>query len=594
MAKEVYVEVANKAKNSKKGHIGVEDISRKILKGYIGDDDGIARMFFQGGKIILPPSVGETSFSGSSLIYSGWDPDDDGNKLTCKRLGNFLFISSNVFKYGYLKGLYVINMETHIVKQITNSGADYIHGLELKENRFLISNGNVSFLYNGETETATQLSIGGGWNHKVELGDKVIIRSQNNTVDLYLYNQKTERFTSLGLPLHDIKSTSQGIFAYASFGTSTSYPRYLRFNPSSETFTEITVLNYNEDGTTTVYNVTANVYISMFEDKYGTLWATGQGWTNAQYYDGKQFIAKSLADLPTACFYGLTIKRIGSNDYFWAATGMYRFAGSSIEKVANITVNTYDVSNWQISCGCEQDGALFIHYWLRWNASHYGFVSKIKDGEVTDLTGRLLNNTGATGYAEIDGVFYFSTAGEIHKVEDGIFTTIASNGFFIDRFFKLGDLFFMTDSSKLYEYKDGVIKTLVTKSGGDSMSVVQAGSFINVIGYYKTYDSYYNINISSYSDVSIRTYNLITGEVKTLSTKVRYRLGQTAYVGYSARKVYDMFGNAVNSYSFDINTVTDYLTRGASATNWSNHNILAYIGGSELSFLYEVPRRMGI
>ena len=131
---------------------------------------------------------------------------------------------------------------------------------------------------------------------------------------------------------------------------------------------------------------------------------------------------------------------------------------------------------------------------------------------------------------------------------------------------------YASNSSTLYKYEDGAFVSLVTKNAGDNMSVVQAGSFICVIGYYGTYNTD--------SESAIKTYNLINGEVTTLSTTVRYKLGETSFVSTNSKKVHDVFGNSINSYSFDINSV---------AGGGSNHNVLGRVTDSNLSLLYEVP-----
>ena len=337
MAKEVYVEVANKAKNSKKAHIGVEDISRKILKGYIGDDDGIARMFFQGGEIILPPSVGEVSYTGEDLIYNSWN-DSANNYLICKKLGDFIFISSNnytgVSSNGQkLNGLYVVNMKTSTLTQITTSGHTYTHAIELKENRYLVSNssGNI-FLYNGETETATSLSIGTGFNHKIDVGNKVLIRSQSTSADLYLYDKTSETFTSLGLPLHDILETSQGIFAFASFGTSSSYMRVYKFNAVSETFEE--VIYYTTANTTS--SITADLTQRMYEDRYGGIWICSNAESATPHvYDGTYFSAKweDASTSPNFAYLTPPIFKLGDDECFIVGGKVWAFSGNTIKSI---------------------------------------------------------------------------------------------------------------------------------------------------------------------------------------------------------------------------------------------------------------------
>lgn len=573
-----YIGVNNISKNISKIYVGVDGIAREIKKGYVGVD-GIAKLFFisESGEIILPPSVGETSYTGESLVYSGWDANN--NYLICKRFDDFLFVSSNTYNYGRLQGLYVVNMKTGVASQITSSGENYIYALELQKNRYLISCSSIAFLYNGETETATQVSVGNTFNHMVDVGDKVIIRSSVSNVNLYLYDKQSERFTSLGLPYHDVKSTSQGVFAYALYGTSTNYKRLYKFSSSTGTFNEVLFLNTN--GTTA--SVQATYTGRIYEEKSGVVWYCVNSENSTPYFFTGTYFSPNWDGMTNqACFgYKNTpIFKLGDDECFTANKKIWVFKGNKIEvklphiNSSNIVTSTYAPVH------VEKYGRTYITQNIASTIETFNTAFYIWKG--TEIEYKATTLKIPTVALEIQDKVFLTGGGATYEITGGItnYGLTPVGAFNITAVFEVDGEIYAKNNTTLYKYLGTTFISLASASAGNSMCTVVAGTFINVIGYYSTYNTG--------SESAIKTYNLITGEVKTLSTTVRYRLGQTSFISTNSKKVHDVFGNSINSYGLNIYSVTDYLTRGASAT-YSNHNIFGEVTNTKLSLLYEVP-----
>lgn len=508
----------------------------------------------------------ETSFGKAVNDYQYWSAGSySPYKLNCKRCpnGKTLFGLTNCSD----TGLYEIDKKAGTVKQLLNSGTNYVHHTNIDDKISFIANENYQYEYNSETSEITQISnFSGAYNVWLRYKHYRFVEKNSSGDYCIIYNTLTKTWKTIkkGSAYTRLILTEEGVFAYNIYAKTSdaTYKRVYKFNEETETFVEIKIIG-NSWG--------ANQYAKLVEDSYGTVWMDDSNASYAAavtYYNGEMFVSPSDNYKPR--FYEAAVFKMGGAKYFIYEGTLVKFDGN---KLTNVATGFGSYTMTSVTCK-EQNGK----YYLWCVGGSYPALYEFDGNEVTLIEG---NDTSYPYYSitQIDNVIYFSHNSTTYKIENNSLISLGGVSGTLGYFQKIDGYIYATSGAmkNAYILKGNTFKQIATTT--QETRLWERNGTIYIAQSYNKW--------SSSSELNVLQYTPDKDTAEATSIFVRWHLGYGYYLSTDNKKVYNLNTGEIENVSFGAtNNFCDGNDGGDENNQWSGDTLVANFTSTDSEFLF--------